>query len=494
MKKIVKNFNNLVKNTIFKVKNKTINKLKISNFNKFLITFISILFLYIFYLQIPLLYDKDWVKDKIQTQLLSEFKIDLNSIDDISYRILPAPHFLIINSKIISGSSKSKKTIAKIENLKIFLDQVNFFNKEKINITEIIINDANFSLLRNDLKILNNSSNHKFSDKKIKINESSVFLKNDLDEIITIIEINKANFFFNNKKIQNQFELKGNVFAIPFIFKLKTKNDLIIEKEFLFKTKTLNLDIFNNHIIEKDKSTTGTNSISFLNSIIDTKYKLIDKNFVFTSKNSKINNFKINYDGELSINPFDLDLHISLDNYKISKLFNFNSILVEFLKTGLLFNENISLSILISANANKQDKFFDNAKIYFNVLNGNINIDRTSFVNDDIGSLKLKNSSFFIQNNKLILNTTLFFNVKDSDRLFSFLNTNKRLRKNIKSIIVNIDYDYQNDEIKFNNVKIDNKETSDKFMNIIDGFNDINLNNLIRSRRLLNELIGAYEG
>ena len=140
MKKIVKNFNNLVKNTIFKVKNKTINKLKISNFNKLLITFIGLLFLYIFYLQIPLLYDKDWVKDKIQTQLLSEFKINLDSIDDISYRILPAPHFLIINSKITSTSSKSKKTIAEIKNLKIFLDQVNFFNKEKMNITEIIIN------------------------------------------------------------------------------------------------------------------------------------------------------------------------------------------------------------------------------------------------------------------------------------------------------------------------------------------------------------------
>ena len=494
MKKIVKNFNNLVKNTILKVQNKTNNKLKISNFNKFLITFISILFLYIFYLQIPLLYDKNWVKDKIQTKLLSEFKIDLNSIDDISYRILPAPHFLITNSKIISGSSKSKKTIAKIENLKIFLDQVNFFNKEKINITEIIINDANFSLLRNDLKILNNSSNHKFSDKKIKINKSSVFLKNDLDEIITIIEINKANFFFNNKKIQNQFELKGNVFAIPFIFKLKTKNDLIIEKEFLFKTKTLNLDIFNNHIIKKDKSTTGNNSISFLNSIIDTEYKLIDKNFVLTSKNSKINNSKINYDGELSIHPFDLDLHISLDNYKISKLFNFNSILVEFLNSGLLFNENITLNTSLTVNEKINGDFFDNAKIYFNALNGKINIDRTKFVVYNMGSLKLSNSGLFIQDNKLILNATLIFDVKNSDRLFSFLNTNKRLRKTIKNVIVNIDYDFLNNEIKFNNVKIDNNKTSDQFMNIIDGFRDNNLNNLIKSRRLLNELIDAYVG
>jgi len=494
MKKIVKNFNNLVKNTILKVQNKTINKLRISNFNKFIITFISILFLYIFYLQIPLLYDKNWVKDKIQTKLLSEFKIDLNSIDDISYRILPAPHFFIKNSKLISSSSKNKKTIAKIKNLKIFLDQINFFNKEKINITEIVINNANFFLLRNNLKILNDSSNHKFSDKKIKISESSVFLKNDLDEIITIIKINKANFFFNNKKIQNQFELKGYVFAIPFTFELKTKNDLIIEKEFLFSTKTLNLDIFNKHITKKDKYTTGSNSITFSNSIIDTEYKLVDQIFVLTSKNSKINNSKISYEGELSINPFDLDLHISLNSNKISKLLNFNSILVEFLNSGLLFNENISLNTSLTIRAKRSDDFFDNAKIYFKILNGKINIDHTKLVVNNMGSLKLSDSSLFLHDNKLILNATLFFDVKNSDKLFSFLNTNKRLRKNIKNVIINIDYDFLNNKIKFNNVKIDNNEASDQFMNIIDGFSDNNLNNLIKTRRLLNELIEAYKG
>jgi len=491
MKKIVKNFNNLVKNTILKVQNKTINKLRISNFSKFFITFISILFLYIFYLLIPLLYDKKWVKDKIQTKLLSEFKLDFNSIDDISYRILPAPHFLIINSKIMMNNSKNKKTIAKIKNLKIFLDQINFLNKKKMNITEMIINNANFSLSKNDLKILNDSSNQKLSDKKIKINESSVFFKNDLDEIITIIKINKGNLFFNSKKIQNQFELNGNVFAIPFTFKLKTKNDLVIEKEFLFQTKTLNLDIFNKHITKKDKSITGSNNILFLNSIIDTKYKLVDKKFVFTSKNSKLNNFKINYAGDLSIDPFELNLDMILNNSKISKLFNFNSILVEFINSGLLFNENISLNTSLTVYTKNNDDFFDNAKIYFNILNGKINIDGTKLVND-MGSLKLSNSSLFLQDNKLILNATFFFDIKNSDRLFSFLNTNKRLRKTIKNIIVNIDYDFLNNEIKFNNVKIDNNKTSDQFMNIIDGFRDNNLNNLIKSRRLLNELIAAY--
>ena len=494
MNKIVKNFNKLLKNTIFKVQNKTNNNLEISTFNKFLITFIAVLFLYIFYLMLPLLYDKNWVKNNIQTKLLAEFKIDLNSIGDISYRILPAPHFLIKDSMIASNSSKNEKPIAEIKDLMVFLDQMNFFDKEKMSIKEVIIDNANFSLLENNLKLLNDSTNYKFSNKKIIIKKSNIFLKNNLDEITTIIKVNKANFFFNEKKLQNQFDIKGNIFAIPFTFELKTKNDLIIEKKFLFKTKTLNLEIFNNHIIKKNNSTIGNNIITFVNSSMDSDYKFTDISSIVTSKNSRIHSSKINYDGELSINPFDLDLHVSLYSDKISKLFNLNSILVEFLKSELLFNENISLNTSITVNSNRQDDFFDNAKIYLSVLNGKINFDNTKFVNDEIGSLKLSDSSLFLQDNKLFLNATLIFDVKNPDRLFSFLSTNKRLRKTIESVIVNIDYDFLNNEINFNNVKIDNNKTSDQFMNIIDGFRDNNLNNLIKSRRLLNELIAAYRG
>ena len=34
-----------------------------------------------------------------------------------------------------------------------------------------------------------------------------------------------------------------------------------------------------------------------------------------------LNSSEANYNGELSINPFDLNLNINLDNYKISELF-----------------------------------------------------------------------------------------------------------------------------------------------------------------------------
>ena len=90
-----------------------------------------------------------------------------------------------------------------VENLKIFINQKNFFNKKKLNIKEVIIDEANFLLLRNDLKLINEYRNNKFSNKKIKIKNSNVFLRDNLNEIILIVKIDEATLFFDNKKILN---------------------------------------------------------------------------------------------------------------------------------------------------------------------------------------------------------------------------------------------------------------------------------------------------
>ena len=133
MKQFVKNFNNLIKKTIFKVQNKTNNKFKISNFNKQLITFISLLFIYLFYLLIPILYDKTWVQTNIEKQLQKEFKANFSTSSNISYRILPTPHFLIKDSKIFHRGSENTTSFSEIKILKVFISQKNFFNKKKHN-------------------------------------------------------------------------------------------------------------------------------------------------------------------------------------------------------------------------------------------------------------------------------------------------------------------------------------------------------------------------
>jgi hypothetical protein len=482
MKNIVKLFNNFLKNTIFKVENKTNNKFIISSFNKFLIIFISALFLYIFYLWIPLLYDKDWVKDNIASKLVSEFKINIDSFNDISYHILPKPYYLVKDSKLISDKFENQESMA------------NFFNKDKMTIKNVVIEEANFNILRGNLRLLNDSSNNQFSNKKIIINNSNIFFKDNLEETISIIKINKATLFFDEKKLFNLFKLKGNIFTIPFNFELKNKKDLIRKKEINFEAKSLNLDIHNESFEEKNTSAKGINVISFLNSTINTEYEVKDNSIEFNSNNSAVNSSQANYNGKLSINPFDLDLNINLSNYKISRLFNFNPILIESLKSELLFNENISLNTSLIINSNTNEEIFHNAQIHFNILNGKVNLDSSKFVNEDIGLLELSNSNLFFENNKLILNTDILIDIKNSNALFSFLNTSKKSRKEIRNILINLNYDFLSNEIEFNNVKIDNIEVSTQFFNIIEGFKDNNLNNLVKTKVLLNELLSIYEG
>jgi hypothetical protein len=484
MKQIIKNFNNLIKKTIFKLENKTNNKFQISTFNKYIITIIGILFAYIFYLLIPLLYDKNWVQNKILTELSGEFNINLSDSFDISYRILPKPHYLI---------KKSKTTLAEIKVLNVFISKNNFFNKDSIRINEVVIEEANFSLLNDNFKMLYDSSDDKFSEQKIKINNSNIFFKDNLNEVISIIKISNAFLFFDEKNLFNLFDLKGEIFNIP--FKLRYQNTLDLQKKKIeIKASDLKLQIINEIFKIDQNSATGKNNISILGSSINTKYNIDDQTISFQSDTSSDYNSKIDYNGQLAINPFDLNLKINLDNFKISNLFKPNSIINEFIKSGLLFNENISIHTSVNAKSAKSDKVFNEAKLELRVLNGKINFDNTIFISNKIGSVKVSNSDLFLENDNLIFNTNLLIDIKNTDNLFSFLNTNKKSRKDIKNIKFNIVYNFLSNQIKLENIKINGNEVSDQFYNIAQGFSDNNFNNLTKTRRLLNQLIGLYEG
>lgn len=483
MKQIVKNFNNLIKKTIFKVENKTNDKFQVSKFSKYLISLIVILFIYIFYLSIPLLYDKNWIQNKIVTELSNEFNINPGNSFDFSYRILPKPHYLIRDSKT---------SLAEIKTLNVFISQNNFFNKDSIRINEVVIEEANFSLLSNDLKPLYKDSENKFSKKKIKINDSNVFFKNNLNEVISIIRISNAYLFFDEKNLFNLFDLKGEIFNIP--FKLKYENVLNLRKQIEINAPDLKLKVINDFFKKDENLSSGISNISILSSSINTKFNIKDQIAIFQSDGSRIYNSKIDYNGQLAINPFDLNLKINLYDYKISNLFTPNSIINEFIKSGLLFNENISVQTLVNIKSTKKDEIFNEAKLELRILNGKISFDKSVFINNNIGLMKISNSDLFLENDKLFLSSNLSIDIKNIDKLYSFLNTSKNSRKNIRNIKLNIIYDFLSNQIELKNIKINDNEVSSQFNNIAEGFSDINSNNLTKSRKLLNELINLYDG
>jgi hypothetical protein len=491
MKQFVKNFNNLIKNTIFKVKNKTNNKFKVSSFNRFLITLISLLFISLFYLLIPTLYDKNWVQQNIEHNLLKEFKINFSLSSDISYNILPSPHFLIKDTKIFKQNGNKKIVLSNIKSLKVFISKKNFLDKEKMELSYIKIVNANFSLFKDDFKFIKDATNNKLSNKKIKIDKSKIFFKDISGEVISIIKIIKASLFLDN---DNLFYLKGEVFNVPFIFNFKKKFNPLETEIIDINTKSLKLDILNTLNVSDNNDYNGENIISFINSTVKTKYKIEDNMLIFESTDSKIKNNKIDYKGKLLINPFDLNLDINVDNYALSKLSNLNFILRELVKTELFFNNNISVHTSINVNSNEKKEIFQNANIKLNIINGKINFNKTRLINDRIGSLILKNSNLFFKNNNLTLNTDIFVDLKNIDALFFLLQTTKKSRKLIKNIQINLDYDFLTQQTKFNNIKIDNKEANDEIYAIIKDFTFSKINNWNKSKRIVNELLRNYEG
>ena len=498
MQKIVKYFNSIVLKTVTKLKNKTNNffgnNSEISNFNKIVITFISLLFFYLFYLSIPVLYNKSWVQTTIESKLSEEFKINFSTSSDISYKILPKPHFLVKNSKIFKNNNQSLAVMSEIKKLKVFISQSNFFNKEKLTITEALIDEGNFFVKRNDLRFLNTIIGNEFSNKEIKIINSNIFFKDNEDEAIAIIKISKAFLFYDNLKIVNLFNLRGEVFKIPFIF------DLIIEpfpsgkKEININARKLKLNLFNIFTNKKNSLIEGLNIISVLNSKIHTQYYIKNNLITFVSDDSREKNSNTSYKGNLLLKPFDLKLDVNLRKQELSKLFNIDSIVGELVKTKLLFNEKINSAISINIDLNKNDKIFQSSIIKFNIIGGKINFDQTKLINKKIGYFEVNNSDLYYKNEKLILNTDILIEIQNSDKLFSFLQTPKKDRKLINKIYLNLDYDFLMSQINLNSVMINDEKSNDEIRNVIIQFNDNNDYNLNKSRRIFNKFLSAYVG
>ena len=90
---------------------------------------------------------------------------------------------------------------------------------------------------------------------------------------------------------------------------------------------------------------------------------------------------------------------------------------------------------LVNIKSTKKDEIFNEAKLELRVLNGKINFDNSIFINNNIGLIEVSNSDLFLENDKLILTSNLSIDIKDTDELFSFLNTNKRNQEKILKIL-----------------------------------------------------------
>jgi hypothetical protein len=469
---------------------------QISNFNKFLIFFISTLFLYLFYVSTPSLYDYQRLQNQLTTHLLNEYNLNVNISDKIKYKILPSPHFEVKESTIYSDIESDENKLGEIKNIKIFASIINIYNQDKLKLQDIEIKESIFYLNRENQRFIFNYFKNKNTDKKISIKKSKFFLM-DKDEIISIFPIKDLNFEYNKKLFINEVTLNGKAFNSYFNLNI-TKDFLENEQlNFILKFPQINLSIESKMLSQKNKKKDYKvfNKINFIGSEINLVFE-VDKNFlIYKSLKSKVFNNEIDFSGIIELHPFYLKSKIILDEINLNKLLNNNESIFRLLSKKTLIHKNFNSKILLDVKKFSKNDIFDSANFSIEVQNGIIKFDESVLISKKIGSLKILSGDLYNSNNKIYLNSKIRIDVQNQKKFYNILQVPKIFRTKIETFtfdfLTNLTLG-TTEIVKFKINNIVSKNLTQKINNIIKDNNiDINknFNNWIIFRRLINIVI-----
>ena len=154
----------------------------------------------------------------------------------------------------------------------------------------------------------------------------------------------------------------------------------------------------------------------------------------------------------------------------ISKLFKSNSIFFDLLNTDIMNNQSLNAMVNINfekiKNANYiKDIFF---KTYFE--EGNIIIKDSSLTWKDSVLINLNDVQLIRENNKISFVGVINLDFKDIDNFYKQFQIKKVYRKKIKKIQLDFYLDLTENQVQFDNIKVDGND--DKITN--DFLNDLN--------------------
>ena len=439
------------------------------NFKIGIFTITSLFFLYLLYLSIPSLYDSGRVQKALYNNLVEEFGLNLSLSSEITYRILPKPHFHIKDSKIFRDKDKALEEIGEIKEVKLFISQKNFFKKENINIKQMVLSRGNFFFNRENSDYIIDLLKKDFSKKKIILKKSKLFFNDKSKTIIFIYTIDNLNFFKNEKENKQELKSKGEIFKIPVKFNWE-KN--ITNKNTISNFKADKLDIeFVNKGTFLNESYNYENNFKILTNSFRTNYKFFGDSIHLESKKSLIKNTPIKYSGKIDLSPFSFKLALNVKSINVENFFKNNVLINGIISSNILLNENINGIIEIKTNKLIKNKLFDNANISINFEEGNIHINNSYAINNKFGKIVIENTEFKLFNNRSDLVGEVRLEIYDHNQFYKFFpvakkKRSKRLFNKIKfNFIFNLnDTEFSIDRVNFldkNNKIIQSKKVDD---------------------------------
>ena len=447
---------------------------------------ISVLFVSCFlYLSIPHLFNSKKLVSNIKNQLLKNLNLDFNLSNNYSYNLFPRPNLKFENSSFLNKVESSGE-------IRIYISPKHFLFPNKIKIKDVIFDKMNFNLNKENYNFFIKLLNNDFSNFSLKVKNSNIFYKNIEKDVLFINKINELKYFYDTKKSENILLANNEIFNMP--YKIEFKDDVINNKIF---TK-INLD-FDNLQIEnihnyKNYENEGLIMITHNREKSEGKYNF-KKNFFKFNFSDKSLDQNFEYNGFINLKPFFSELSGDLDKINLDILLNSNSILLQFLKTGLLNNKNLNVNTNIIAKQTTSLRDFVNLALNVKINEGLVDINETKFSLKNYADIKITDSLLYTNNNNLILDALISINVKDFKEVYKIFQTPRNNRKEIKKIEFRLSYNFDQMTVNLNDIKVDEiiDQKVNKTLNQIN-LKDNYLQNRIYLKHLVNQAIKDYAG
>ncbi len=486
LKKYFLSINNTIESYFNKLKFFILNfrKIKSQYNNKGLIIF-SIIFISILgYFLLPTIYDNKIIQSKIKNQIYNQFNVKIKFNEKVKYALFPKPYFYTNNLSILDD----KKTIAEVKKFKTFISFNKFLEMNYVNIKNVIFDDTEFSLNKDNINFFKKLFIRKPNKNNITIKNSTIFFKNLSDEVLFLGKINSSKFFYDEKKLNNNLISKNEVFNLPFILRLENDNlrdYLLVEVE----SKKIRLDIINEIDYSKEIKK-GVLDASIFNKRTLINYVLDDKSLSFSSKDKK--NF---YNGEIDFKPFYLSADFNYENLNLKNFLNDDSFLFEIIRSEVFNNKNLNMKINFFLNNIINLQQLNNLNLNLEIIEGDINFSNSHIMwNEDL-KIILKNSFLSYDKNQINLIGKVIINFNNIDNFFSTFQIKKINRKKVKQIEIDFVYNINNKKINFDNPRID-KNSNLNVEKFIQNFNLENEKffNKITFKNFVNNFFGVYAG
>ena len=460
--------------------------------------FSAFFFLYLLYLSLPSLYDTGRVQKALYEGLSDETGLNFSLSSNITYRILPKPHFYIQDTKMFNDQPDVSNEIGEIKNLRVFISQKNLFNRKDLTIKKVIISNANFFVKRQNIDIIKNIFENLFSEKKIFVKKSKLFFNDKNENTVFIYSINDLNFYRDSKENNKIFKTNGSIFKIPVKFEwIKNLNDKNTSST--FKANKIDIDFTNKGNFLNGKYT-FENNLNILSNNFKTQYRIEEEVIKINSKKSFIKNTPISFEGLIELSPFNFIININAKDIDLGYFFNNTIFLNELLLSNILLNDNLNGKIKIKTDKIYKSKIFNNGVFNITFEEGSFNFNDSFISNKEFSKLHLIQTSFINENEKIYLLGSLELDIYDINQFYRIfpIKKSKKLKKEFKKIKFNFSFNLSNSQFLIDKISFigkNNKVThSQNVDNVVeDNYKtSFSLSNSILFKNFMKKVLIAY--